>query len=73
MPFRKAEDWKMDSSGVPQYVKPTSQRMFQSTAGSIRRLTPSRRIEAGWIVPSLKEGVTGKVCPATPGVKRESP
>jgi hypothetical protein len=47
--------------------------MFQSTAGSIRRLTPSRRIGTGWIVPSLKEGVTGKVCPATPGVKRESP
>jgi hypothetical protein len=38
--------------------------MFQSTAGSIRRPTPSRRIGTGWIVPSLKGGVTGMVGPA---------
>jgi hypothetical protein len=30
--------------------------MFQSTVGSIRRLTPSRRIGIGWIAPSLKGG-----------------
>jgi hypothetical protein len=32
--------------------------MFQSTTGSIRRLTPSRRIGTGRIAPSLKEEVT---------------
>jgi hypothetical protein len=47
--------------------------MFQSTADSIRRPTPSRRRGDGWIAPSLKEGVTGKVGPASPGVKREAP
>jgi hypothetical protein len=47
--------------------------MFQTTADSICRLTPSRRLGAGWIAPSLKEGVAVKVCPALPGVKRNSP
>jgi hypothetical protein len=32
--------------------------MFQSTAGSIRRPTPSRRIGTGWIVSSLKVGLS---------------
>jgi hypothetical protein len=47
--------------------------MFQSTIGSIRRLTPSRRIGTGWISPSLKEGLTIDVLPSMPGVKRKSP
>jgi SAM-dependent methyltransferase len=47
--------------------------MFQSTSGSVRRMTPPRRAGAGWIAPSLKGGVTGKACPPLPGVKRESP
>jgi hypothetical protein len=43
--------------------------VFQSTAGSIRRLTPSRLLSAEWVSPSLKEGAAEKVCPALPGVK----
>jgi hypothetical protein len=48
-------------------------RMFQSPSGSFRRTTPPLLLSAGGIVPSLKGGVIGKVCPALPGVKRESP
>jgi hypothetical protein len=51
--------------------------LLQSTAGSIRRPTPSRRMGTGRLVPSLKVGLSRrkaeKVGPAQPGVKRESP
>jgi hypothetical protein len=47
--------------------------MFQSTSGTVRRMTPPRRMGAGWIASSLKEGVTGMVYPPLSGVKRESP
>jgi hypothetical protein len=53
--------------------------MLQPTTGAGRRLTPSRRPGTGRIVPSLKEeatgkeGVTGNVLPALPGVNRKSP
>jgi hypothetical protein len=57
----------------PGQVKVIAVHVFQSTVSSIRRLTPPRRIGAGWIAPSLKEGATRKVGSAKPGLTRESP
>jgi defect-in-organelle-trafficking protein DotB len=60
-------------SKFDHFLHDVSASKFQSTADSIRRLTPPRRIGAGWIVPSMKGGATGMVGPAQPSVKRESP
>jgi hypothetical protein len=65
---RTSED---DDSGA---IADFSNQNLVSIHGRLHPPTDSvPAIGAGWIAPSLKEGVTGKVGPAAPGVKRESP